>query len=105
MRAADRQIYDVIPIYIKAKRANGSPVTRCRSRARRARPANPALDAPEHGKGLLGDREVIVARLDCVDPHSMACTAKTVLFRDLSCATFPMLSGVGASAMGMDKAP
>lgn len=28
MRAADRQIYDVIPIYI-SKRANGSPVTRC----------------------------------------------------------------------------
>lgn len=43
MRAADRQLYDVIPIYI-SKRVSGSPATRC-LRSPRIRPLTKAARA------------------------------------------------------------
>ena len=60
----------------------------------------------EHGKGLLGkDREVIVARLDCVIPvfHGMHGEDGTIQGLLELCNIPYASSGVGASAMGMDK--
>ena len=65
-----------------------------------------ALTRLEHGKGLLGkDREVIVARLDCVIPvfHGMHGEDGTIQGLLELCNIPYASSGVGASAMGMDK--
>ena len=121
MRAADRQLYDVIPIYI-SKRGEWftgdalfeisayTPFDESRKGVVRVNlditSGSGALTRMEHGKGLLGkDREVIVARLDCVIPvfHGMHGEDGTIQGLLELCNIPYASSGVGASAMGMDK--
>ncbi|HIR81307.1 MAG: D-alanine--D-alanine ligase family protein [Christensenellales bacterium] len=121
MRAADRQIYDVIPIYISKKGewftgdalleiSAYTPFDESRKGVVRVNlditAGSGALTRLEHGKGLLGkDREVIVARLDCVIPvfHGMHGEDGTIQGLLELCNIPYASSGVGASAMGMDK--
>ena len=121
MRAADRQIYDVIPIYISKKGewftgdalfeiSAYTPFDESRKGVVRVNlditSGSGALTRLEHGKGLLGkDREVIVARLDCVIPvfHGMHGEDGTIQGLLELCNIPYASSGVGASAMGMDK--
>ena len=121
MRAADRQIYDVIPIYISKKGewftgdalleiSAYTPFDESRKGVMRVNlditAGSGALTRLEHGKGLLGkDREVIVARLDCVIPvfHGMHGEDGTIQGLLELCNIPYASSGVGASAMGMDK--
>ncbi|MDY2657731.1 MAG: D-alanine--D-alanine ligase family protein, partial [Candidatus Limiplasma sp.] len=121
MRAADRQIYDVIPIYISKKGewftgdalfeiSSYTPFDESRKGVVRVNlditSGSGALTRLEHGKGLLGkDREVIVARLDCVIPvfHGMHGEDGTIQGLLELCNIPYASSGVGASAMGMDK--
>lgn len=121
MRAADRELYDVIPIYI-SKRGEWftgdalfeisayTPFDESRKGVVRVNlditSGSGALTRMEHGKGLLGkDREVIVARLDCVIPvfHGMHGEDGTIQGLLELCNIPYASSGVGASAMGMDK--
>ena len=122
MRAADRQIYDVIPIYISKKGewftgdalleiSAYTPFDESRKGVVRVNlditAGSGALTRLEHGKGLLGkDREVIVARLDCVIPvfHGMHGEDGTIqgLFQ-LSGIPFVGCDTL-ASAVCMDKA-
>lgn len=121
MRAADRQLYDIIPIYI-SKRGEWftgdalfeisayTPFDENRKGVVRVNlditSGSGALTRLEHGKGLLGkDREVIVARLDCVIPvfHGMHGEDGTIQGLLELCNIPYASSGVGASAMGMDK--
>ena len=121
MRAADRQLYDVIPIYI-SKRGEWftgdalfeisayTPFDENRKGVVRVNlditSGSGALTRMEHGRGLLGkDREVIVARLDCVIPvfHGMHGEDGTIQGLLELCNIPYASSGVGASAMGMDK--
>lgn len=121
MRAADRQLYDVIPIYISKKGewftgdalfeiSAYTPFDESRKGVMRVNlditSGSGALTRLEHGKGLLGkDREVIVARLDCVIPvfHGMHGEDGTIQGLLELCNIPYASSGVGASAMGMDK--
>ena len=121
MRAADRQLYDVIPIYISKKGewftgdalfeiSAYTPFDENRKGVVRVNlditSGSGALTRLEHGKGLLGkDREVIVARLDCVIPvfHGMHGEDGTIQGLLELCNIPYASSGVGASAMGMDK--
>lgn len=121
MRAADRELYDVIPIYI-SKRGEWftgdalfeisayTPFDESRKGVVRVNlditSGSGALTRMEHGRGLLGkDREVIVARLDCVIPvfHGMHGEDGTIQGLLELCNIPYASSGVGASAMGMDK--
>ena len=121
MRAADRELYDVIPIYI-SKRGEWftgdalfeisayTPFEESRKGVVRVNlditSGSGALTRMEHGRGLLGkDREVIVARLDCVIPvfHGMHGEDGTIQGLLELCNIPYASSGVGASAMGMDK--
>ena len=84
MRAADRQTYDVIPIYISKKGewftgdplfdiATYTPFDENRKGIRRVQldltAGSRALISREQGKGLFAkEQQVIVARLDCVIP-------------------------------------
>lgn len=121
MRAADSEKYDVIPVYISKQGEwyTGEPLKDIHSytpfdpsKAGIVR-INPdvttgsgALTRIEHGKGLLGkDKEVVVARLDCVIPvfHGMHGEDGTVQGLLELCNLPYSSSGVGASAIGMDK--
>lgn len=121
MRAADRQRYDVIPIYISKQgewyTGDGlmdisayTPFDPSRKGITRVNlditTGSGALVAVEHGKGLFGkERQVIVARLDCVIPvmHGMHGEDGTIQGLMELCNIPYSSAGVGASAMGMDK--
>lgn len=121
MRAADRQTYDVIPVYISKKGewftgdplfdiATYTPFDESRKGIMRVNldttSGSGALTYLEHSKGLLGkDREVVIARLDCVIPvfHGMHGEDGTIQGLLEMCNIPYASSGVGASAMGLDK--
>lgn len=121
MRAADREKYDVIPVYISKQGEwyTGDPLLEITTYTPfdpnkkgivRVNPdltaGSGALTCIEHGKGLLGkDREVVVARLDCVIPvfHGMHGEDGTVQGMLELCNLPYSSSSVGASAIGMDK--
>lgn len=121
MRAADRQRYDVIPIYISKQgewyTGDGlmdisayTPFDPSRKGITRVNlditTGSGALLAVERGKGLFGqERQVIVARLDCVIPvmHGMHGEDGTIQGLMELCNIPYSSAGVGASAMGMDK--
>lgn len=121
MRAADRQRYDVIPIYISKQGEwyTGdalmdipayTPFDPGRKGVIRVNldvtAGSGALTTVQHGKGLFAkDQEVVVARLDCVIPvmHGMHGEDGTVQGLMELCNIPYSSAGVGASAMGMDK--
>lgn len=121
MRAADRQTYDVIPVYISKKGewftgdplfdiATYTPFDENRKGIMRVSldltSGSGALTRLDHGKGLFAkDKEVIVARLDCVIPvfHGMHGEDGSIQGLLELCNIPYASSGVGASAMGMDK--
>lgn len=121
MRAADRQTYDVIPIYISKKGewftgdplfdiATYTPFDENRKGIRRVQldltAGSRALITREQGKGLFAkEQQVIVARLDCVIPvfHGLHGEDGTVQGLLELCNIPYASSGVGASAVGMDK--
>ena len=121
MRAADRQTYDVIPIYISKKGewftgdplfdiASYTPFDENRKGLKRVSldltAGSRALVSFERGKGLLGkDKRVVLARLDCVVPvlHGMHGEDGTIPGLLELCNIPYTSSGVGASAVGMDK--
>lgn len=121
MRAADKEKYDVIPVYISKQGEwftgeallDIATYTNFDPSKKGIIQVNPdmtsgsgALTYVEHGKGLFAkDKEVIAARLDCVIPvfHGMHGEDGTVQGM-LELCNIPYASaGVGASAMGMDK--
>lgn len=121
MRAANREKYDVIPVYISKQGewytgaplldiATYTPFDPNKKGIIRVNPdltaGSGALTCIERGKGLLGkDREVVAARLDCVIPvfHGMHGEDGTVQGMLELCNLPYSSSGVGASAIGMDK--
>lgn len=121
MRAADREKYDVIPVYISKQgewftgetlleMSAYTPFDPSKKGIIRINPdltaGSGALTRIEHGKGLLAkDREVVVARLDCAIPvfHGMHGEDGTVQGLLELCNIPYSSSGVGASAIGMDK--
>lgn len=121
MRAADRQLYDVIPIYISKKGewftgdplmeiTTYTPFDETRKGLRRVQldltAGSRALTTVEQGKGLFGkERQTVVARLDCVIPvfHGLHGEDGSVQGLLELCNIPYASSGVGASAMGMDK--
>ncbi len=121
MRAADKQLYDVVPLYISKKGEwfTGEPLLDMRTyvpfdenRAGLRRvslditPGSGAVLAYERGKGLFGkEQRVTVARLDCVIPvfHGMHGEDGTIQGLLELCNIPYASSGVGASAIGMDK--
>jgi len=121
MRAADREKYDVIPVYISKQgewftgealldMSTYTPFDPAKKGVVRINPdltaGSGALTRIEHGKGLLGkDKEVVVARLDCAIPvfHGMHGEDGTVQGLLELCNIPYSSSGVGASAIGMDK--
>lgn len=121
MRAADRQTYNVIPLYISKKGewftgdplfdiSSYTPFDESRRGIRRVSldltAGSGAVLAYERGKGLFGkDKRVTVARLDCVIPvlHGMHGEDGTIQGLLELCNIPYASSGVGASAMGMDK--
>lgn len=121
MRAVDSQAYDVIPIYISKKGEwfTGDALmdihtyTSFDENAKGLRPVqldltagSRALLSMEKGKGLFGrDQQLVLARLDCVIPvfHGMHGEDGTLQGLLEMCNIPYASSGVGASAMGMDK--
>ncbi|MEF9879465.1 MAG: D-alanine--D-alanine ligase family protein [Clostridia bacterium] len=121
MRAADRQTYDIIPIYISKKGvwytgdplfdiSTYTPFDENRKGIQRVNlditAGSGALTAMEHGKGPFSkDHEVIVARLECVIPvmHGMHGEDGSLQGLFEMCNIPYASSGVGASAIGMDK--
>lgn len=121
MRTADRQTYDVIPIYISKTGewftgdplfdiATYTPFDENRKGIRRVQldltAGSRALISREQGKGLFAkEQQVIVARLDCVIPvfHGLHGEDGTVQGLLELCNIPYASSGVGASAVGMDK--
>ena len=121
MRAADRQTYDVIPIYISKKGewftgdplfdiATYTPFDENRKGIRRVQldltAGSRALITREQGKGLFAkEQQVIVARLDCVIPvfHGLHGEDGSVQGLLELCNIPYASSGIGASAIGMDK--
>lgn len=121
MRSANRETYDVIPVYISKKGewftgdalfdiSTYTPFDENRKGIVRVNlditSGSGALTRVEHAKGLFGkDKEVVVARLDCVIPvfHGMHGEDGTVQGLLELCNIPYAGSGVGASAMGMDK--
>lgn len=121
MRAADREKYDVIPVYISKQgewytgdalldMATYTPFDPAKKGVVRINPdlaaGSGALTYIEHAKGLFGkDKEVVAARLDCVIPvfHGMHGEDGTVQGLLELCNIPYSSSGVGASAIGMDK--
>ncbi len=121
MKAVDRQLYDVVPIYISPKGVwyTGEPLMELsaytpfdetRAGVQRVTldltPGSGALMTVDPPKGLFGkEKQRIVARLDCVVPvmHGMHGEDGT-LQGLLELADIPYTSsGVAASAIGMDK--
>ena len=121
MRAADKEKYDIIPVYISKQgewftgealldMSTYTPFDPGKKGVVRVNPditaGSHALTRIEHGKGLLGkDREVVVARLDCAIPvfHGMHGEDGTVQGLLELCNLPYSSSCVGASAIGMDK--
>ena len=121
MRAADRQSYEVIPIYISKKGewftgdplfdiATYTPFDDSRKGLKRVRldltAGSRALMATQPAKGLFGkEQQQLVARLDCVIPvfHGMHGEDGSIQGLLEMCNIPYASSGVGASAMGMDK--
>ncbi len=121
MRAADRQTYDVIPVYISKKGewftgdalfdiATYSPFDESRKDLVKVSldltAGSGALTTLEPAKGLFGkEQQRLVARLDCVIPvmHGMHGEDGTLQGLLEMCNIPYTSSGVGASAMGMDK--
>jgi len=121
MRAADREKYDVIPVYISKQgewftgealldMSTYTPFDPAKKGVIRVNPdmtaGSGALTCIERGKGLLGkDKEVVVARIDCAIPvfHGMHGEDGTVQGMLELCNIPYSSSGVGASAIGMDK--
>lgn len=121
MRAADRQVYDVIPIYIdkKGKWFTGDPlfdITTFSPFDEGRKDIIPvsldltagsgALTTVEPAKGLFGkEQQRLVARLDCVIPamHGMHGEDGSVQGLLEMCNIPYASSCVGASAIGMDK--
>lgn len=121
MRAANHQTYDLIPIYISKKGewftgdplfdiATYTPFDENKKGIIRVNlditAGSGALTTVERAKGLFQkDREKIVARLDCVIPvlHGMHGEDGTLQGLLEMCNISYASSGVGASAMGMDK--
>ena len=121
MRAANRKTYDVIPIYISktGEWFTGDPLLEmtayspfeesCKGIVRIAldiTSGSGALTAVELGKSLFAkDHLRIVARLDCVIPvmHGMHGEDGTLQGLLEMCNIPYASSGVGASALGMDK--
>lgn len=121
MRAADKEKYDVIPVYISKQgewytgealmdMSTYTPFNPDRKGIVRVNvdvtAGSGALTRIEHGKGLLGkDREVVVARIDCAIPvfHGMHGEDGTVQGLLELCNLPHSSCGVGASAIGMDK--
>lgn len=121
MRAADRQRYDVIPIYISKKGewftgdpllniATFSPFDEQRKDISRVTldltAGSGALTTMEPAKGLFGkEHQRLVARLECVIPvlHGMHGEDGSLQGLLEMCNIPYASSGVGASAIGMDK--
>jgi len=121
MRAANREKYDVIPVYISkqgewytgdalldiATYTNFDPSKKGIQRVNLdITSGSGALTYVEHGKGLFAkDREVVAARLDCVIPvfHGMHGEDGSIQGLLELCNLPYSSAGVGASAMGMDK--
>lgn len=121
MRAADRQTYDVNPIYISKKGewftgdplldvSAYTPFDENRKGIRRVQldltAGSRALITREQGKGLFAkEQQIVVARLDCVIPvfHGLHGEDGTVQGLLELCNIPYASSGVGASAIGMDK--
>ncbi|MDD6141940.1 MAG: D-alanine--D-alanine ligase [bacterium] len=121
MRAADKEKYDIIPVYISKQgewftgealldMATYTPFDPMKKGVVKVNPdltaGSGALTYIERGKGLLGkDKEVVAARLDCVIPvfHGMHGEDGTVQGVLELCNIPYSSSSVGASAIGMDK--
>jgi len=121
MRAADKEKYDIIPVYISKQgewftgealfdMSSYTPFDPGKKGIIRVNPditaGSRALTRIEPGKGLFGkDREVVVARLDCAIPvfHGMHGEDGTVQGLLELCNMPYSSSCVGASAIGMDK--
>ncbi|MBP3540222.1 MAG: D-alanine--D-alanine ligase [Clostridia bacterium] len=121
MRAARTADYDVIPIYISKKGewftgaplmdiSTYTPFDENRKGIQRVQldltAGSRALTAIQQGKGLFGKTEqVVVARLDCVIPvfHGMHGEDGSVQGLLELCNIPYASSGIGASAVGMDK--
>ena len=121
MRAANREKYDVIPVYISKQgewftgdalldMSTYTPFDPAKKGVERVRldltAGSGALTRIEHGKGLLGkDKEIIVAQLDCAIPvfHGMHGEDGSVQGLLELCNIPYSSAGVGASAIGMDK--
>jgi len=122
MRAADRDKYDVTPIYISMRGEwfTGEPLFDLRTYVNfnpntkglvKVQPdvtaGSGALMTVEPAKGLFGHEQVkLAARLDCVIPvlHGMHGEDGTLQGMLEMCNVAYTSSGVAASAVGMDKA-
>ena len=121
MRAADRQNYEVIPVYISKKGewftgdplldiASYTPFDESRKGLIRVSldltAGSGALTTIEPAKGLFGkEQQRLVARLDCAIPvmHGMHGEDGTLQGLLEMCNIPYTSSGVGASALGIDK--
>ena len=121
MRAANPANYEVIPIYISKKGewftgaplmdiSSYTPFDENRKGIQRVQldltSGSRALTTMQQGKGLFGKTEqVVVARLDCVIPvfHGMHGEDGSVQGLLELCNIPYASSGIGASAIGMDK--
>ncbi|MBE5801171.1 MAG: D-alanine--D-alanine ligase [Clostridiales bacterium] len=121
MRSVDREKYDVIPVYISKKGewftgdalldiATYTPFDENKKGIVRVQldvtAGSGALTRMEQGKGLFAkDRQVVVARLECVIPvfHGMHGEDGSIQGLMELCNIPYASSGIGASAIGMDK--
>lgn len=121
MRSVNREKYDVIPVYISKKGewftgdalleiSSFTPFDENRKGVYRVQldvtAGSGALTRMEQGKGLFAkDRQVVVARLDCVIPvfHGMHGEDGSIQGLMELCNIPYASAGIGASAIGMDK--
>ena len=121
MRSVNREKYDVIPVYISKKGewftgeplleiSTYTPFDENRKGIQRVQldvtAGSGALTYMEQGKGLFAkDRQVVAARLDCVIPvfHGMHGEDGSIQGLMELCNIPYASSGIGASAIGMDK--
>ncbi len=121
MRAVNRDKYDVIPVYISKKGewftgdalldiSAYTPFDENRKGVYRVQldvtAGSGALTRMEQGKGLFAkDRQIVVARLDCVIPvfHGMHGEDGSIQGLMELCNIPYASAGIGASAIGMDK--
>lgn len=121
MRSVDKEKYDVIPVYISKRGewftgeplldiATYTPFDENRKGIQRVQldvtTGSGALTCMEQGKGLFSkDRQIVVARLDCVIPvfHGMHGEDGSIQGLMELCNIPYTSSGIGASAIGMDK--